>query len=129
MVEILYKNLSYKVVGCAYEMYNQVGFGYREKHYQRIFAEILRENGLEYKKELLGRLIFKDKIIARFYLDFLVENKIVVELKVANDFYIQHINQVISYLKANKLKLGIIILITRKGIRTKRLANSRNLRK
>lgn len=126
MTKLLYKELSYKIVGCAYDMYNQVGFGYREKHYQRIYAEILKENKLDYKKELYGKLIFNDKIIARYYLDFLVENKIVVELKIANDFYIQHINQVISYLKANKLKLGIIILITRNGIKIKRLANSRN---
>ena len=129
MVKILYKELSYKIVGLSYEMYNKVGFGYREKHYQRILAEIFKINNIQFKKELYGKLIFNNKIIARYYLDFLVEDKIVVELKIANDFYIQHVNQVISYLKANNIKLGIIILITRNGIRIKRLANSRNMRK
>lgn len=129
MGEILYKDLSYQTVGCIYEMYNQVGFGYREKHYQEILAEIFKVKKVKFNRELLGRLIFNGKIIARFYLDFLIDDKIVIELKVANDFYTQHINQIVSYLTANKLKLGLLVLITRNGIKIKRLANSRNLRK
>lgn len=107
MGKIIYKELSYKTMGYVYEMYNQVGFGYQEKHYQRILEEIFKNSGLKYKKELIGRIIFNNKIIARYYLDFLVEDKIVVELKVANDFYTQHINQVLTYLKAQNLKSGI----------------------
>ncbi|OGD65431.1 hypothetical protein A3F08_00150 [Candidatus Berkelbacteria bacterium RIFCSPHIGHO2_12_FULL_36_9] len=98
MTEIIYKELSYQINGCAYEMYNKVGFGYREKHYQSILAEIFRSKNIKFKKELLGKLTFNGKIIARYFLDFLVEGKIVVELKIANDFYTKHINQVISYL-------------------------------
>lgn len=78
-------------------MYNQFGFGYREKHYQNILAEIFKKEGLKFKKECYGKLTFNNTIIAKYFLDFLVENKIVVELKVANDFYTQHMSQVISY--------------------------------
>lgn len=129
MSKILYKELSYKIVGCAYGMYNQIGFGYREKHYQKILAEIFKENNLKFKKELYGKLVYNNKLIAKYYLDFLVEDKIVVELKIANDFYTKHINQIISYLKAEKIKLGLLVLITKNGIKIKRLANSRNLQK
>jgi len=125
MSDLLYKELSYKIIGYIYEMYNEIGFGYQEKHYQRILEEIFREKRLDYKRELYGKLIYNEKIIARFYLDFLIEDKIIIELKVANDFYTRHICQVLTYLKVNNLKLGIIILITRNGIKSKRIANSR----
>jgi len=128
MTEILYKVLSYRIVGCVYEMYNKVGFGYREKHYQNILAEIFKVEKIKFDKELFGRIIFNNKIIARYYLDFLIEDSIAVELKVAEDFYTQHKSQVLAYLKAHNLKLGIIFLITKNGIRYKRLANSRNSR-
>jgi len=121
--KVIYKKLSYEVVGCLYEMYNSVGFGYQEKHYQRILAEIFKEHKLKFEKELLGRIIFNNKIIAKYFLDFLVENKIIVELKVVNDFYTQHINQVLTYLKAHNLKLGILVLITKDGIKYKRFLN------
>lgn len=121
---IYHKELSYKIIGCVYEMYNKVGFGYNEKHYQRILAEIFKIHKMFFQKELLGRIIFNNKIMARFYLDFLVEKEIVVELKVVNDFYTQHINQVLTYIKAKNLKLGILVLITRNGIRYKRILNS-----
>jgi len=52
-----------------------------------------------------------------------VENKLVIELKIAEDFYQKYFLQVINYLKANKLKLGLIILITKDGVRVKRIIN------
>jgi len=124
MGKIYYKELSYKIMGCVFEMYNKVGFGYQEKHYQRILAELFVINNIKFKKELYGKIIFNNKIIAKYYLDFLVENKIIVELKVANDFYTKHIMQVLTYLKAHNLKLGLLILITKSGIETKRILNS-----
>lgn len=122
--KIIYKELSYEIMGCIFEMYNEVGFGYQEKHYQRILAEIFKKAGLKFKKELLGRIIFNNKIIAKYYLDFLVKDKIIVELKVVNDFYNRHTNQILSYLKAHNLRLGILVLITKDGIKSKRLLNS-----
>lgn len=124
MGKIIYQEMSYKLIGCIYEMYNQVGFGYQEKHYQRILAEILKQVGLKFQKEVSGRIIFNGRIIARYYLDFLVEDRIIVELKVVNDFYTQHRNQVLTYLKAHNLKLGILVLITKDGIKYERLLNS-----
>lgn len=123
MAELIHKQLSYKIVGLTYEMFNKVGFGYQEKHYQRIFEEILNREKIRFKREIIGKIIFENRIIAKYYLDFLIEGKIIVEFKVANDFYQQHINQVLTYLKAHNLKLGILVLITKNGIKTKRVVN------
>lgn len=123
MADLYYKELSYQMNGYLFEMFNKVGFGYKEKHYQAILEEILKFYKVRYIKELYGRIVFNGRIIAKYYLDFLIENKIVLELKVANDFYQQHINQVLSYLKAKNLKLGILAIITKDGIKTKRIVN------
>ncbi|EKD56665.1 MAG: hypothetical protein ACD_58C00122G0002 [uncultured bacterium] len=123
MAELYYKGLSYEINGYLFEMFNKVGFGYQEKHYQSILEEILKLNHVVYKKELCGKIIFNNRIIAKYFLDFLIDDKIVLELKVANDFYQQHINQVLFYLKAKNLKLGILAIITKNGIETKRIVN------
>lgn len=121
--KVIYKELSYKIIGCLYDMYNEVGFGYQEKHYQSILAELFKTNNIKFEKELYGKIIFNNRIIAKYYLDFLVEKKIIIELKMANDFYTQHINQVLTYLKAHNLKLGILVLIKKSGIEYKRILN------
>ena len=87
-----------------------------------------RENGfdligLKYKRELYSQLKFNDKVIAGFYLDFLVDDKIVLELKVANDFYLKHRQQVIQYLSSNNLKLALIAVITPQKVLIKRIIN------
>lgn len=123
MAELYYKELSYEINGYLFEMFNKVGFGYQEKHYQSILEEILKFYKVKCQKELYGKIIFNNRIIAKYYLDFLIEDKIVLELKVANDFYGQHINQVLSYLKAKNLQLGILAIITKEGIKTKRIVN------
>lgn len=116
-------NLSYKIIGLCYDMYNQLGYGHREKVYQKALEELLIANKIKFNKELYCPIVFNHKNIGKYYLDFLVENQIIVELKVAHDFYQKYFLQVINYLKAKNLKLGLIILITKDGIRIKRVIN------
>jgi len=68
-------------------------------------------------------LSFEGKVVGKYYLDFLVGKKLIVELKVAENFYPKYVKQVINYLVANNLKLGLIILISKEGIRIKRIIN------
>lgn len=83
-------------------------------------------SGFKVSEQLLSALTCAGKPIGRYYLDFLAEKnetKIVVELKVANAIYPQHIRQVYGYLKANNLKLGIVIVFSKNGILFKRIVN------
>ena len=123
MEGLIYPELSYKIVGLCFEVYNNLGYGYHEKYYQKAFAELLETNKITYKKELMHSIKFKDKIIGRYFMDFMVDGKVVVEFKVADDFYQLHINQVLAYLKSVSLKLGILVLFTKNGIKYKRLVN------
>ena len=121
-----HKELTYKINGLIFEVYKSLGFGYQEKYYQRAFEEILKVNKLNYNKELQIPIYFNRKIIGRYFVDFVIENKIVVEFKIANEIYQRHFKQVIGYLKTNKLEVGLLALITPEKVIIKRIVNSKN---
>jgi GxxExxY protein len=123
MGEYLYKDLTQQIIGCAFRVFKELGYGYREKVYQRGLAEEFGCLNLSFKKELPVRIYYKNKLIAKYYLDFIIENKVVVELKVAADFYTKDIKQLLSYLKANNCRLGLLLIVTKRGIKCKRVIN------
>lgn len=123
MGEYLYEELNYEIIGASFDVIKQIGYGYREKIYQRALAEEFNSKGLKYQRECPIKIYYRDKVIGKYYLDFVADDKIVVELKVANDFYVKDIKQVLSYMKANNYKLGLLIIINKNGAQVKRLIN------
>lgn len=123
MGELYYKDLSYLIIGCNFKVFNELGYGYREKVYQRALIEEFRNAKLRFRKECPTIVKYNDHIVGKYYFDFLIEDKIIVEIKVANDFYSKDIKQILSYLKAKNLKLGILIIYTRDGIKYRRFVN------
>ena len=123
MGEIIYKELSYEIMGCAFEVFKKLEFGYREKYYQRALAEEFKKAKIKFKKELPVKLYYDGRIIGRYIIDFLIEDKIIIEIKIAKDFYTKDIKQLLSYLKAQNLKLGILIITTKDGMKFRRIVN------
>lgn len=121
--KLIYPDLSYDLVGLAFRVYNKLGYGYQEKYYQRAYAEELKENKHNYSREVSFKINYGKKIIGRYYLDFLIDDKVVIELKVAEKVYQRHINQVLGYLKECNLRLGIIILFKKDGLEFRRVIN------
>lgn len=103
-----------------------MGYGFREKEYQSAYAVELSKLNLQLKKELYCSLKYEGKLISKFFIDFLVEDKIVVEFKVAEEFYKKHFDQVMTYLKDNKLELGLLIIFTSKKVLVKRIINQKS---
>ena len=89
--DLIFPKESYELVGCAYAIFNRLKFGYHEKHYQRAYSIELDQKGYSYSRELKVHILYQGKNIGRYFLDFLVERKIVVELKVANNFHPKYI--------------------------------------
>ncbi|MBP9732134.1 MAG: GxxExxY protein [Candidatus Magasanikbacteria bacterium] len=121
MGEYLYDDLTYVLIKLGYSVFNRLNFGYQEKYYQRAYAEELIQNKLIYQKEQRIIITYNGKMIGRYFIDFLVENKVVIELKVGKDFQPKHIGQVLGYLKAKELRVGLILLFTKDGLKIKRL--------
>lgn len=123
MVEIVYKDLSYKIIGIAFKVYNKLGFGHREKIIHRAISVELKNEGIGFKNEFSIVIKYEGKIIGTYRIDFVIEDKIVVEIKIANDFYTRDLKQLWSYLKANNYKLGILIIFNKDGVRYRRIVN------
>ena len=129
MTELVHKELSYKIIGVLFEAYNRLGYGYQEKYYQKAIAECLREAGLYFIEQAPYKVKMKDKIIGQYFIDFLVENKIVLEIKKAERFSKQNTEQVSGYLKSTGLELAILANFTPAGIKAKRMLNLKNYHK
>jgi len=121
MPELIYPELSYRIIGICYDVYNELGGGYQEKYYQRALKERLKRESLDFKEQLKFDLKFQTKIIGRYFIDFVIDNKIVLEIKIAPIFYQRDIRQVLAYLKESGLKLGVLVSFNRKGVMFKRI--------
>ena len=122
-IQLIYPDLSYKLVGILFTVFNELGYCYQEKYYQRAIAKVLKENKIEFKEQVYAPLEFKGERIGGYYLDFLIENRLILEIKKGDRFSKTNIDQVYSYLKRFNLKLGIIANFTRGGLKFKRIVN------
>ena len=100
-----------------------MGFGHKEKIYQNAIEHALGQSNIKFRRELPAKIQFQGKDVGLYYFDFLVDGKVVLEIKVRNFFSKKDIIQLYSYLKAMKLKLGIIAHFTRTGVKFKRVVN------
>lgn len=123
MTKLFYPKLSYQIIKILFKVYNELGYGYQEKYYQRAVEKEFQYRNISYKKELNSDLSYHSKSIGKYIIDFIIEDRIILELKVANDFYKKHMNQVLGYLKARSLKLGILAIFAKDGLKYKRIVN------
>jgi len=121
--DFVFPDLSFKIIGAAFEVYNQLGSGHREKIYQNAMSVQFKKAEINFEKEIYHPLIFKGENIGKNYFDFLVEDKVVVELKRSDFFSASHFEQVNNYLKTAHLKLGLLISFTSRNVRIKRVIN------
>jgi GxxExxY protein len=121
--DLLYPDLSYKIIGCAFDVFNEIGPGHLEKVYQRAMAIALKNKNLNYREQAPHSVSFSGERIGRGYFDFLVEEKIVVEIKRGKFYLADELDQVTEYLKMSHQKLAIIIRFTPNGVRSKRVVN------
>lgn len=103
--DLIYPELCYMIVGVLFDVWNTVGYGHREKYHQNAVVEGLKAAKLSFQREMPTPLLYQNKQIGKYILDFLIENKIVLELKVRDFFSQKDLKQTYAYLKANQLKL------------------------
>ena len=123
MPSIVYPELSYKIIGITFKIFNQIGYGYQEKHYQRALASEFGKQGIKYEREKEIEIKYNNELIGKYYLDFLVEDKMILELKVVPEFQKRNLRQTLEYLNTTGLKLAILINFTLKGVQYRRVIN------
>lgn len=122
-ITLVHPELSYKLIGILFDVYNELGYGLKEKHYYKAIALALKNGGLAFKQQVPITLKYQGSKIGIDFLDFLVENSVILEIKAGDKFLKRNINQVYEYLKATGLQLGILINFTKDGIKFKRIVN------
>ena len=105
----LHSKKTEKIIECFYKVYNTLGFGFLEKVYQRALIIELKEAGFEIDSELPVKVYYKEYDVGDYRADLLVDKEIFLELK-ANEKLVQgDENQLINYLKATEIELGLLL--------------------
>ena len=121
--KVIYKDLSYRIVGILFEVYNELGYGYQEKYYQRAIENSLKGNNIKFESQAAFKIRYKGKGIGRYFLDFLIEDKIVLEIKKGKHFSKNNLEQIKGYLKVTNKKLAILANFTPDGVKFYRMLN------
>jgi len=123
MKNLIYKDLVYIINGCAFQAFAYAGPGYRERYYCQLLTKYFEEAKLAYVHQYKIDTLLYSKIVSKRYADFLIEDAVVLEIKIGEKWYKKDFDQINEYLKLTKKRLGLLILFTKNGARIKRIAN------
>mgnify|MGYP002079514617 CR=1 FL=1 len=123
-----YSEFTQKIIGCAFEVHRTLGMGFTEFIYQQALAYEFQKAQLEFLKEVELDIFYKDlqEPIGKRRADFVVENRILVEIKALSLLENTHTTQVLNYLRAFRLEVGLLINFGEKSLTFKRLVLSSN---
>ena len=106
------------ILDCAYKVHTKLGSGLLEKVYRECLAYELEKCGLEVKQEKSFPVIYEEiRMDCGYRVDLIVNNKVIVELKVVEDFTIEHIAQCLTYMRLSNCKLGLLLNFYKKSLK------------
>ena len=124
MSEIIYKEESYVIIGLCMEVHNQLGHGFSEVVYKDALESEFKENDIFFEREKEYLVNYKGKLLKhRFYSDFVVFDKIILEVKCVKELADEHISQVLNYLKVSDTKLTLLVNFAKGQLQYKRIVN------
>ncbi len=106
---VLYKDLSYKIVGLAMEVHRELGPGFLEKVYENSLMVLFEENGISAVSQHPIQVRFHDRVVGDYYADIVVENSILLELKAQERMLLVHKAQTLHYLRATGFRLALLL--------------------
>ena len=121
--DLLHKNITEKIIGASFDVHSFLGNGFQEVIYQRALAYEMSQRNLEFAREIEQDIFYKDlrEPIGTRRADFVVEGKVLVELKAIKELEDVHLAQALNYLKAYRLEVGLLINFGSKSLTFKRL--------
>lgn len=119
-----YSEITDKIIGCALRVHATLGNGFQEVIYQRCMAIEFDQVGLKYRREVEMPIFYRDNEVGTRRADFLVEDRVLVELKAISNLDNSHYAQMINYLEAYKLEIGLLINFGEKSLKFKRFIKS-----
>jgi GxxExxY protein len=123
---MIYQETTSVILKCFYQVYNTLGFGFLEKVYENALFLELKNHGLNCQKQLPITVYYHGNPVGDYYADIVVENKIIIELKATESLAEEHEHQLINYLKATNIEIGLLLNFGREPqIKRKILTNDR----
>ena len=106
---ILYRDLSYKIVGLAMQAHTELGYGFLEKVYENALMILFEENGIRAQQQLPIKVQYHGRVIGDYIADIVVEDSVILELKAAEKIAEIHKAQTLNYLKATNFRLALLL--------------------
>jgi len=127
---LINEELTQTVIGCFYKVYNTLGYGFLEHVYENALFYELSKNDLEVKKQCPITVHYEDIIVGKYFADIVVDNKVIIELKAVSELNTAHESQLMNYLKATNITVGLLLNFGREAefrrmVNTKRAINPR----
>jgi GxxExxY protein len=110
MNDLIYKEESYRIIGCCMEVYNNLGKGFLEIVYKDALEYEFIKSNIPYKREKEFEIKYKEVVLKhKFYADFIVFDKIILEVKSTKKIADYYLKQTLNYLTVTKFKLGLVV--------------------
>ncbi|MGD8306262.1 MAG: GxxExxY protein [Ignavibacteria bacterium] len=123
---MIHSKITEGIIKCFYEVYNILGYGFLEKVYETSLFNELINNGLQCERQKKIDVIYKENLVGEYYADLIVEGKVIIELKAAEAICEEHEFQLIIYLKATSIEVGLLLNFGKKPeIKRKIFTNDR----
>jgi GxxExxY protein len=104
-----HSELSKQIIAAAYSVHKELGYGFLEKVYKNALAIELADSGIKCNMEVPLKVLYHNKTVGDYYADMIVDNKIIVEVKAVSDLVVTHEVQLVNYLKATGIQIGLLI--------------------
>ena len=123
-----HEQITASVIGCAFEVANELGAGFLESVYQNALLLALRQKGLSVISQSPIKVMFRDECVGDFFADLLVEGLVIVELKAVKALAPEHQAQIINYLNATGIEVGLLINFGNPKLEYKRFTRSKDFK-
>lgn len=108
-MELLHKELTDKIIKAFYKVYNTLGYGFLEKVYENALKIELEKSGLNVVPQMPIKVYYEGEIVGEYFADLCAENAVIVELKASDSLSNAHEAQLVNYLKATKIEVGLLL--------------------
>ena len=121
MPEFLHGDLTHQIIGAAFEVWKVLGYGYLEKVYENSLVEELKRIGLVAQQQFGMDVRYKGVLVGAYIADLFVDGKVIVEIKAEKEYNPKHEAQLLNYLKATGIHVGLLLNFGEKHCEHKRL--------
>jgi GxxExxY protein len=127
--DYLYQDLTAEIIRGFYTVYNNLGYGFLEKVYERALKYELEKSGFQVERQKPINVFYETELVGEYFADLLVEYKVIIELKAAESLCEEHELQLINYLKATDIEVGLLLNFGKKPEVKRKVFSNNNPRK